>query len=110
MPFKKHDRQYDLVVLGATGNVIYSPSKPVPHPFAGYTGALTTEHIMKSFPKDLKWAVAGRSPDKLQQLVSECHTKALDGVQPGTDSHPSSNPTLTASKEIEVCNANDEEL
>jgi short subunit dehydrogenase-like uncharacterized protein len=37
-------RQYDLVLLGATG----------------YTGKLTAEYINEFLPVDLKWAVAER--------------------------------------------------
>ncbi|KAM0251642.1 hypothetical protein ACHAQJ_008102 [Trichoderma viride] len=78
MPFKKHDRQYDLIVLGATG----------------YTGMLTAQHIATTFSNDLKWAVAGRSAEKLQQVVSDCAVWEPIRIQPM----------------IEVCNVNDEEL
>ncbi|KAH8685845.1 Saccharopine dehydrogenase-domain-containing protein [Tricladium varicosporioides] len=53
-------RQYDLVVLGATG----------------YTGNLTAEHINEFLPADLKWAVAGRSATKLKILIEKL--KKLD--------------------------------
>ncbi|EXJ92909.1 hypothetical protein A1O3_01465 [Capronia epimyces CBS 606.96] len=78
MPFKQHGRKYDLVVFGATG----------------YTGRLTVEHIATSFPPDLKWAIAGRSADKLGQLVSHCKTLTPDRIPP----------------EIEVCSLSDEDL
>lgn len=42
-------RQYDLVVFGATG----------------YTGLLTAEYLAGHAPPGLKWALAGRNPDKL---------------------------------------------
>jgi short subunit dehydrogenase-like uncharacterized protein len=48
-------RQYDLVLLGATG----------------YTGKLTAEHINEFLPVDLKWAIAGRSSVKLENLVEK---------------------------------------
>lgn len=48
-------RQYDLVVLGATG----------------YTGKLTAEQVNEFLPIDLKWAVAGRSAAKLQSLIEK---------------------------------------
>jgi short subunit dehydrogenase-like uncharacterized protein len=51
--------------------------------------------------------VAGRSADKLQQLVSELEPA---GIKPGKSSQLHLNSMLTASKEIEVCNANDAEL
>ncbi|KAI1608374.1 saccharopine dehydrogenase [Exophiala viscosa] len=48
-------RQYDIVLLGATG----------------YTGKLTAEYITSSLPTNIKWAVAGRNQSKLQSLVDE---------------------------------------
>ncbi|OAQ70339.1 saccharopine dehydrogenase [Pochonia chlamydosporia 170] len=69
MAFKKHSRQYDLVVFGATG----------------YTGQLTAEHIATSLPTDLKWAVAGRSESKLQTLVADCQKLNPDRVPPGIE-------------------------
>ncbi|KAK7229734.1 hypothetical protein V2G26_001904 [Clonostachys chloroleuca] len=59
-------RKYDLVVLGATG----------------YTGKLTAQSVAKNFPGDLKWAIAGRSKTKLQELAAE-----LRGIRP-EGSHP----------------------
>ncbi|ORY69591.1 Saccharopine dehydrogenase-domain-containing protein [Pseudomassariella vexata] len=78
MSFKKHGRQYDVVVFGATG----------------YTGLMTAEHISSQFPTDTKWAVAGRSEEKLKKVVSECKALNPDRVQP----------------EIEICNLNDADL
>ncbi|KAI4868958.1 hypothetical protein F4820DRAFT_408385 [Hypoxylon rubiginosum] len=78
MSFKKHSRQYDLVVFGATG----------------YTGLLVAEHVTTYFPTDLKWAIAGRSTEKLQNVISEC--KALN---------PDRKPPA-----IEICSLNDADL
>jgi short subunit dehydrogenase-like uncharacterized protein len=78
MPVHKHDRQYDLVVFGATG----------------YTGKFTAENVALNLPTDLKWAVAGRSREKLQQVVSQCKSLNPDRRQP----------------DIEVVNLNDTEL
>jgi short subunit dehydrogenase-like uncharacterized protein len=47
------ERTYDLVLLGATG----------------YTGKLTAQYICKSLPLDLKWAIAGRNREKLQEVA-----------------------------------------
>jgi hypothetical protein len=77
---------------------------------AGYTGALTTKQIMKSFPPDLKWAVAGRSADKPQRLVFECQGLEPNRPQSGMKSHLSLDSALTVIKEIEVRNVNGEEL
>jgi short subunit dehydrogenase-like uncharacterized protein len=52
---------------------------------AGYTGLLTAEHIATSFPTDLKWAVAGRSEEKLQKLVSTCQALEPSRIQPGAN-------------------------
>jgi short subunit dehydrogenase-like uncharacterized protein len=60
-------RQFDLVVFGATG----------------YTGKLTAEHITKSLPTNLRWAVAGRSASKLEAVVAEIKTINPDRIQPG---------------------------
>lgn len=61
-------RQYDLVLLGATG----------------YTGKLCAEHIATHLPTDLKWAVAGRSGQKLETLVDELKTYNADRLRPST--------------------------
>ena len=78
MPSQKHDRQYDIVVFGATG----------------YTGKFTAKSIASHLPTDLKWAVAGRSAEKLSHVVSECSSIDPDRRQPG----------------IEVCNLDDDDL
>ncbi|KAF1961668.1 hypothetical protein CC80DRAFT_522416 [Byssothecium circinans] len=49
------NRQYELVLLGATG----------------YTGKLTAEWVTTHLPTDLKWAIAGRNAKKLQTVVDE---------------------------------------
>ncbi|KAJ5638494.1 hypothetical protein N7528_000884 [Penicillium herquei] len=54
------NREYDLVLLGPTG----------------YTGKFCAEHIVKNHPTDLKWAVAGRSVNKIEPIVQEL--KALN--------------------------------
>lgn len=60
----------------------------------GYTGKFVAEHITTHFPTDLKWAIAGRSAAKLQNVIDEC--KAL-------------NPDRQ-SPEIEICSLNHTEL
>lgn len=61
-----HDRQYDIVVFGATG----------------YTGKLTAEHIATNLPTDLKWAIAGRSATKLEAVAVECKALNPNRIQP----------------------------
>ncbi|MFF1304852.1 saccharopine dehydrogenase family protein [Streptomyces sp. NPDC058307] len=46
------DRPYDIVLFGATG----------------FVGTLTAEYLAAHAPEGLRWAVAGRSERKLQQL------------------------------------------
>ncbi|KAJ4858956.1 saccharopine dehydrogenase NADP binding domain-containing protein [Trichoderma breve] len=69
MPFKEHDRQYDLVVFGATG----------------YTGRLAAEYITANFPVNLKWAIAGRSESKLQAIVDDCKKLNSDRNPPAIE-------------------------
>jgi short subunit dehydrogenase-like uncharacterized protein len=46
------DREHDVVLFGATG----------------FTGALVAEYLAKQAPEGLRWALAGRSEDKLAAL------------------------------------------
>ncbi|MFI1417579.1 saccharopine dehydrogenase family protein [Streptomyces sp. NPDC020731] len=46
------DRPYDIVLFGATG----------------FVGTLTAEYLAARAPAGLRWAIAGRSPDKLERL------------------------------------------
>ncbi|KAJ0107590.1 saccharopine dehydrogenase [Diaporthe amygdali] len=78
MGFKQHGRTYDLVVFGATG----------------YTGKYTAEHITTHLPTDLKWAIAGRSREKLQKLADELKPLNPDRRQP----------------ELEICSLNGDDL
>jgi short subunit dehydrogenase-like uncharacterized protein len=49
------DRQYDVVLFGATG----------------FTGSLTAEYLAKHAPADLRWALAGRNLTKLEAVRSK---------------------------------------
>ncbi|RKL36826.1 hypothetical protein BFJ72_g8027 [Fusarium proliferatum] len=70
MPFvKQHGRQYDIVVLGATG----------------YTGKLTAEYISMHLATDLKWALAGRNSGKLKAVVEECQKLNPDRLPPAIE-------------------------
>ncbi|KAL8941843.1 MAG: hypothetical protein Q9211_001651 [Gyalolechia sp. 1 TL-2023] len=62
-------RQYDLILLGATG----------------YTGKLCAEYITKSLPTDLKWAVSGRSYERLSAVVEEIKSFNPDRIQPAVE-------------------------
>jgi short subunit dehydrogenase-like uncharacterized protein len=67
MPPKQQNRQYELIVLGATG----------------YTGRLTADHIARHLPTNLRWAIAGRSRSKLEDLAAKLQKIDPDRVQPG---------------------------
>jgi short subunit dehydrogenase-like uncharacterized protein len=54
------DRELDLVLFGATG----------------FTGRLTAEYLARHAPEGLRWALAGRSPDKLESVRD--HLAAID--------------------------------
>lgn len=62
-------KEYDLVVLGATG----------------YTGKYVAEYVTSHLPTTLKWAVAGRSETKLSSLVDELRTLNPDRMAPGIE-------------------------
>jgi len=62
-------REYECIVFGATG----------------YTGKYTAEHIAKNLPTDFKWAIAGRSRDKLQKIADELKSNHPDRVQPSIE-------------------------
>ena len=49
------DRDFDIVLFGATG----------------FTGALTAEYLARNAPADLRWALAGRSPEKLADVRAD---------------------------------------
>lgn len=61
------ERKYDLVVFGATG----------------YTGKLTSEQLLLSAPSTLKWAIAGRSRDRLAVLAADYNARFPDRVPVG---------------------------
>ncbi|KFY36988.1 hypothetical protein V495_07474 [Pseudogymnoascus sp. VKM F-4514 (FW-929)] len=71
-------RQYDIVLWGATG----------------HTGEWTAKHIARSYPTDIRWAIAGRSRSKLEAVVESCVKINPGRVQPS----------------IEICNLDEVEL
>lgn len=58
---------YDLILFGASG----------------YTGKLAAEYIAICVRTDLKWAIAGRSRPKLENLAYELKNLNSDRIQPG---------------------------
>ncbi|CAO2651654.1 Nn.00g042240.m01.CDS01 [Neocucurbitaria sp. VM-36] len=65
----EESRQYELILLGATG----------------YTGKLVAEWVSTHLPEDLKWAVAGRNAKKLQGVVDELTKLSPDRKQPDVE-------------------------
>ena len=63
----QQSRQYDLIVFGATG----------------YTGKLTSEQVLQGTPSTLRWAIAGRAPQKLELLASDYNRLYPDRVPVG---------------------------
>lgn len=59
--------QYDLILLGPTG----------------YTGHFCAQHIVNNHPTNLKWAIAGRSVQKMEHIAQELKELNADRVQPG---------------------------
>ncbi|WP_457205558.1 saccharopine dehydrogenase NADP-binding domain-containing protein, partial [Nocardioides sp. P5_C9_2] len=53
-------RDFDIVLFGATG----------------FTGRLTAEYLARHAPGDLRWALAGRNRDKLEELRAHLVTLA----------------------------------
>lgn len=52
-------RDFDIVLYGATG----------------FVGVLTAEYLAENAPADLKWALAGRNPDKLSKVRADLAAK-----------------------------------
>ncbi len=59
------DREYDIVLFGATG----------------FTGRLTGEYLARHAPAGLRWALAGRNPEKLEDVRR--HLAAIDPAAAG---------------------------
>jgi short subunit dehydrogenase-like uncharacterized protein len=68
-------KKFDIVLLGATS----------------YTGTVCAEYINKSFPTDLRWAIAGRSAVSLGTLRERLKLLNPNREQPG-------NPSLAISR------------
>ena len=56
------DRDFDLVLFGATG----------------FTGQLTAEYLARHAPAGMRWALAGRSPERLEQVRAHLATVSAD--------------------------------
>lgn len=65
----QNNREYELVLLGATG----------------YTGRLVAEWISTQLPGDLKWAIAGRNAKRLQHVINELEKQNANRKLPGVE-------------------------
>ncbi|MFJ5154696.1 saccharopine dehydrogenase family protein [Streptomyces sp. NPDC088353] len=61
---RNSDRPYDIVLFGATG----------------FVGALTAEYLAAHAPEGLRWAIAGRSAERLRELRERLPSGASVGV------------------------------
>jgi short subunit dehydrogenase-like uncharacterized protein len=70
------DRDFEIIVYGATG----------------FTGRLVAEHLLKTYGAtgDLKWAIAGRSPAKLNEVRGEIGATANLPIVIADSSDPAS--------------------
>ncbi|PLB37020.1 uncharacterized protein BDW47DRAFT_44824 [Aspergillus candidus] len=73
-------REFDLVLHGPTG----------------YTGKLTAQHIVKHFPTNFKWALAGRSLSKVEQIARELKELNPDRDEPAVLAVQLNGPELQA--------------
>ncbi|MDQ1014771.1 saccharopine dehydrogenase family protein [Streptomyces afghaniensis] len=71
---KRTDRPYDIVLFGATS----------------FAGALTAEYLAAHAPEGLRWAIAGRSAQKLERLRERLPGGAEPGVLRADVSDPAS--------------------
>ncbi|WP_086562189.1 saccharopine dehydrogenase family protein [Streptomyces africanus] len=71
---KTTDRPYDIVLFGATS----------------FAGALTAEYLAAHAPEGLRWAIAGRSAEKLERLRERLPGGAEPGVLRADVSDPAS--------------------
>lgn len=49
-------KKFDIVIFGATG----------------FTGRLAAQYVAKQYGNTIKWAIAGRAPNKLEAIRSDC--------------------------------------
>ncbi|MFI6851245.1 saccharopine dehydrogenase family protein [Streptomyces sp. NPDC050416] len=71
---KRTDRPYDIVLFGATS----------------FAGALTAQYLAAHAPEGLRWAIAGRSEEKLERLRERLPGGAEVGVLRADVSDPAS--------------------
>ena len=85
----ENEREFDLVLMGATG----------------FTGRLVAEHLLRrhGVGGDLKWALAGRSQDKLEKIRAGLGDAAADLPLIVADSHDSASLDAMVERTRAVC-------
>lgn len=82
-------REYQLVIYGATG----------------FTGGLATKYVSKQYLNSgLRWAIAGRSKEKLNKLAEQC-TDNVPGIIVADSGDASSLHKMASSTEVVVTTA-----
>lgn len=88
------ERQYEIVLLGATG----------------YTGQLAAKYVQQHVSTDLVWAIAGRDESKLRKLAQELKIMNPDRIQPGQSRPRCLEMHADTSIAIEVASLDDTQL
>ncbi len=78
------EREHDIIVLGATG----------------FTGALTAQYLAVHAPADTRWAVAGRSRQKLDALIANLGSGRVPAVVEANVDDPSSIKRMAESTRV----------
>ena len=77
-------REYEVVLWGATG----------------FTGALVAQHLMATYGDGLRWAIAGRNREKLQQLRAELGQPQLPVIVADSADKPSLDAMVTSTQVV----------
>ena len=77
-------REYEVVLWGATG----------------FTGALVAQHLMATYGDGLRWAIAGRNREKLQQLRAELGQPQLPVIVADSADKPSLDAMVTSTRVV----------
>lgn len=82
------DRKFDVIVYGASG----------------FTGRLVAEHMLATYGagRDVRWAIAGRSPDKLAQIRSSIGAPSDLPVVIADASDPATLSSMAASTRVVI--------
>ena len=78
------DREYDIVLYGATG----------------FVGRLVAKHLAEHAPNDIRIALAGRTASKVEKVRDDLLATGVVGAAPGGHAAPAA-PVLTE-RETEV--------